>query len=386
LNGKRLLVVRFSGLGDVVLTLPAVRALRRAWPGAHISWMVSKSYAAILEGNPDLDEVIPLNLHSITDRQATLGRRLSAAKRFVGEVWRMRRELRARPFDVVIEFQNLMKCAAFTRMNRKAVRVGFRGGGEPTHWFLHHTPVQKDTTDHAVNNYLRLAHALGGDLTPVEFPIDIPAAATERAAALLADAGVGGDDRVLLVCPFARRDTKLWPRDRMAEACRRIVDVTGARPVCAPGPGDMAEAERLVAAAGDALTLVPGTSLKELCALLQRAACFFGIDGGQMHLAGALGTPVLALFGPTNRKWIGPWGEVAGPFAGTALPRAVAVQPPQPDPTTRKAKRAAWTDTSVTSALTIDDVLDPLTAAYGALLRGEEPMPERPAVPAIARA
>ena len=282
----------------------------------------------------------------------------------------MRRPHRAAPFDVVVEFQNLFKCAAFTRLNRRAVRVGFRGGGEPTHWFLHHTPVQKDTTTHAVAHYLRLAHALGGALEPVEFPIASPEAATTRTVTLLEQAGVGADDRVVLVSPFARRDSKLWPADRMATACRRILDVTGARPASAPAPSDVADAEQIVAQSNGALVLLHGTSLMELCALLRRATCFFGIDGGPMHLAGALGTPVLAIFGPTNRKWIGPWGEVAGLYAGTDLPRAVAVQPPQPDPSTREAKRAAWSDTLATSALQVDDVLDPLFAAYGSLLRG----------------
>ena len=94
-------------------------------------------------------------------------------------------------------------------------------------------------------------------------------------------------------------------------------------------------------------------------------------------IADAFAHEGLAIFGPTNRRWIGPWGEVAGPYPGTSLPRAVVAQPPQPDPATRAAKRAAWTDTSATASLSLDDVCDPLLAAYGPLLRGEVAPPER---------
>lgn len=371
LDGKRILIVRFSGLGDVVLTLPAVAALRRAYPKAHIAWLAADGPAAILRHSPVVDEVIPLKLTSSTDRRSNLFRRFRAARRFVKEYSRMSRRFRTEPFDAVIEFQNLLKCGLFTRLNRSAVRIGFKGGGEPTHWFLHHTPVRKDTGTHATLNYLKLAEACGGIPEPVEFPIDVPADATARMAAALQEAGIGEAERVVLISPFGRRRSKLWGFDRHAEVCRRITAETGARPVCAPAPSDLEDARRIAELSGGALTVLPDTTLEDLLALLQRAAVFFGIDGGPMHLAGALDTPVCALWGPTNRKWIGPWGEIAGNLPDGDIPRAVVVQAMEPpEHTSRKAKRAAWNDTAAMDAISVEMAWEALSNTYGELLSG----------------
>lgn len=369
LNGKRILIVRFSGLGDVVLTLPAVAALKRAYPDAHIAWLVADGPAEVLRHSPVVDEVIPLTLTSSTDRRSNFFRRLRAARRFLKELRRMKRQFRAAPFDAVIEFQNLLKCGLFTRLNRRAVRVGFRGGGEPTHWFLHHTPVAKNTGTHATLNYLKLAAACGGIIDPVEFPIDVPPSATARMGEALRAQRIADGDRVVIISPFGRRRSKLWGFDRHAEVCRRLTAETGARPVCAPAPSDLADARRIAELSGGALTVLPDTTLEDLLALLQRAVCFFGIDGGPMHLAGALDTPVCALWGPTNRKWIGPWGEIAGDFPGSMTPRAVVVQAVEPaEHTSREAKRAAWSDTAAMDAITVDLAWSALHAAYGTLL------------------
>ncbi len=371
LDGKRILIVRFSGLGDVVLTLPAVAALRRAYPNAHIAWLAADGPAAILRHSPIIDEVLPLKLTSSTDRRATFFRKLRAGRRLLKELRRMKRHFRAEPYDVVIEFQNLLKCGLFTRLNTQAVRVGFKGGGEPTHWFLHHTPVDKDTGSHATLNYLKLAQACGGITDPVEFPLTVPADSIEAMGKALREAGIADADRVVLISPFGRRRSKLWGFDRHAEICRRITAQTGARPICAPAPSDLADAQRIAELSGGALTVLPDTTLDDLLALLQRAACFFGIDGGPMHLAGALDTPVCALWGPTNRKWIGPWGEIAGDFPGTTLPRAVVVQAVEPtEHHTRKAKRAAWNDTAAMDAITVEMAWQALHGAYGSLLSG----------------
>jgi len=371
LDGKRILIVRFSGLGDVVLTLPAVAALKRAYPKAHIAWLVADGPAEVLRHSPVVDEVIPLKLTSSTDRRSNFFRRLRAARRFMKELRRMKRQFRGAPFDAVIEFQNLLKCGLFTRLNRNAVRVGFKGGGEPTHWFLHHSPVAKDTGTHATLNYLKLAKACGGITEPVEFPIDVPAAATDRMGAALRGGGIPDDGRVVIISPFGRRRSKLWGFDRHAEICKRITAETGARPVCAPAPSDLTDANRIAELSGGALTVLPETNLEDLLALLQRAVCFFGIDGGPMHLAGALDTPVCALWGPTNRKWIGPWGEIAGDFPGTTLPRATVVQAVEPqEHHTRKAKRAAWNDTAAMDAISVEMAWDALQAAYAGLLSG----------------
>ncbi|MHC5020284.1 MAG: glycosyltransferase family 9 protein [Planctomycetota bacterium] len=371
LDGKRILIVRFSGLGDVVLTLPAVAALRRAYPKAHIAWLAADGPAAILRHCPVVDEVIPLKLTSSTDRRSNLFRRFRAARRFAKEYTRMFWQLRAEPFDAVIEFQNLLKCGLFTRLNRRAVRIGFKGGGEPTHWFLHHTPVRKDTGSHATLNYLQLAAACGGVTEPVEFPIAVPADAVARMAGALQGAGIAENDRVVLISPFGRRRSKLWGFDRHAEICKRITAETGARPICAPAPSDLDDARRIAELSGGALAVLPDTTLEDLLALLQRADCFFGIDGGPMHLAGALDTPVCALWGPTNRRWIGPWGEIAGALPGTQLPRAVVVQAMElAAHTSRKAKRAAWTDTAAMDAISVDMAWEALVGAYGSLLSG----------------
>ncbi len=381
LDGKRILVVRLSGLGDVVLTLPAVRALRRAFPRAHIAWLVAESCREALEGNPDLDEVIPVRLTSLTDRSATLSRRLSAARDFALEWCRMAAALRRGRYDIVVEFQNLLKCAAFTALNRRATRVGFHGGGEGTHLLLTRAPVRKDVADHSVVNYLRLAESLGAAAGPVEFPVAVPPEAVRAAGDLLARAGIVEGDRLVLLSPFARRETKLWDLDRFAEVAATMARTYGVRVVCAPGPADMPAAEAL--AARSPVALARGASLKVLCALLRRSTLFVGVDGGPMHLAGAVGTPVLAIYGPTMIRWIGPWGTAGVSPAGEGT-SAVAVHIQDRLPCA-PCHRRVCDHHSCMRGLPTSLVLTALERHFGRLLRGEvAPPPRPPAMPARA--
>ncbi|MCI0342079.1 MAG: glycosyltransferase family 9 protein [Planctomycetales bacterium] len=379
LDGKRILVVRLSGLGDVVLTLPAVRALRRAYPRAHIAWLVADSCREALDGNPDLDEVLPVRLTSLTDRSATLSRRLAATRDFALEWCRMAAALRRGRYDVVVEFQNLLKCAAFTALNRRALRVGFRGGGEGTHLFLSRAPVRKDVADHSVTNYLRLAEALGAKAEPVEFPVAVPPEAERAAEEILGRAGVVARDRVVLLSPFARRETKLWDLGRFSEVAATLARTYGVRVLCAPGPADMPAAEALASRAP--VALARGASLKVLCALLRRSTLFLGVDGGPMHLAGAVGTPVLAIYGPTMMRWIGPWGSAGGSPAASGVPSAVAVHIQDRLPCA-PCHRRVCDHHSCMRGLPASLVLAAAERHFGGLLRGEvAPPPRPPAMP-----
>jgi len=291
---QRLLIVKPSSLGDVVHALPALAALRRRFPWSKLAWLVKREWAAVLEGNPDLDDVLAVDLSA---------RGWPAAIRAV-------REGR---FDLVVDLQGLLRSAVLGWASGSAVRVGFANGREGSPWFYTHRVSVPDASMHAVDRYLLLAQFLGAEPEtpgPSAFCLPRDPAADARVEALLAAAGVRAGTMLVALNPSARWATKQWPAESFAAAGDWLQRHGGVR-VAVVGSGT----ER---SAGDAvircmqtapLDLVGKTSMKELIALLRRLRAFITNDSGPMHLAAAVGTPVIALFGPTDPARTGPYGE-----------------------------------------------------------------------------
>jgi len=289
---RRLLIVKPSSLGDVVHALPTLSALRRRFPSAKLSWLVKREWADVLEGNPDLDEVLSVDL-SVKGWPAAI------------------RAVRAGRFDLVVDLQGLLRSAVLGWASGSPARVGFANGREGSPWcYTHRVPVP-DASIHAVDRCLLIARFLGAEPEkpgPSAFHLPQESAAEARVEALLAAAGVQAGTMLVALNPSARWTTKQWPAESFA-AVGDWLQQQGARVVVIGGREERPVGEAVMRAMhGAPIDLAGKTTMKELIALLRRLRVFITNDSGPMHLAAAVGTPVIALFGPTDPARTGPYG------------------------------------------------------------------------------
>ncbi len=283
----RVLIIKPSAIGDVVHALPVLNLIRRRWPTAHVSWLVTPACAGLIEGHPQLDEVVPF------DR-----------KRF-GRAWRnpaaaaalaaFHADLRRRQFDLVIDLQGLFRSGWLGFSTGAKVRVGTSTDREFGWAFHTHVAPVGGRERHAVDRYLALAEHLGLGSGPVEFIFPTDDADRAAVAPLLP----AGPFAVLV--PTTNWATKRWPAERLAELVRPLRDRFGLASVVAGVPGSPV--------VPGAIDLSGRTTLRQLTAVLERASLVIAPDTGPMHIAAALGRPLVTVFGPTDPARTGPYGR-----------------------------------------------------------------------------
>jgi len=289
---RRILLIKPSSLGDVVHALPAAAALKRRFPGASLTWLVKTQWAGVLEGSSALDNILAVDL--------SLGG-------WPGAI----RAVRAGGFDLVVDLQGLFRSAVLGWFSSARVRVGFANGREGSPWFYTQRVAVDDAAMHAVNRYLRIPQALGGiseSREALEFPLALDGAADERVGKMLLSAGIMPRSPLVVINAGARWVTKRWPTAAFAEVSDQL-QKEGARVAVIGSAGEYHPAGTMMGhMKTPAVDLVGKTTIKELIALLRRARLLITNDSGPMHLAAALGTPVVALFGPTDPSRTGPYG------------------------------------------------------------------------------
>jgi len=289
---KKILVVRLSSLGDIVHSLPGVAAVRAVAPGAEIHWLVARVWAPVLAGCPVADRLIYF------DR--------GQARSMVRSV----RELRAAGYDTAVDFQGLYKSAMLTLFSGAARRVGFHhlSAREPGASIFYNDRVHAGGP-HRVQKNLSLAERLGAprDAEP-QFPFRVNAAAEQSVRERLAACGI---DNYWVALPGGGWAGKLWPAERCGALCREVERRLGLRALIIGGAGEQSLAEAAIGAAASAAPIRFPTTLPELMAVLARARFVVGGDTGPVHLAAALGAPVVGLYGPTDPAQTGPYTKEA---------------------------------------------------------------------------
>jgi lipopolysaccharide heptosyltransferase I len=298
----RVAVVKLSSIGDVVHALPVAVALARPPIAARVTWVAEAREAAILAGHPAVDDVI------VADTRGW--RRERPGLPAMREAFAVARRLRREAFDVALDLQGLMKSAMLTALTRAPRRIGFAAGWSrewPATLLTNERVRPPAGARHVVDQYLALARPLGIEATRVEFGLPADAAADARADELLTGAGIKPRDRLVLVNPGAGRPDKRWPVERFRDLAQRLADEAGARVLALWGPGEEGDARAIVGATTGAL-LAPPTTLRDLTALARRARLVIAGDTGPLHIAAAVGTPCLGLYGPTPGVRNGPYG------------------------------------------------------------------------------
>lgn len=291
-DAPRILITRLSAIGDCILTMPLVAALRRALPEAFIAWAVERAAAPLVEQHAAVDHVI------------RVPKRVCGQPR---ELWRLGRELRAFKFDIALDPQALSKSSIVAWLSGAPRRISFRGpvGRELAPWLASELVASRQP--HVVDRYLELLQPLG--IAPSEVRFDVPhSAAAERALApLLSQPRLSAGFAV--INPGAGWPTKLWPADRLGQIARRLGEQANLPSVVVwAGEQEKQLAEQIVAAAPGHALLAPPTSLLELAVVLRKARMFVGSDTGPLHLAAAVGTRCVGIYGPTRPEECGPYG------------------------------------------------------------------------------
>jgi len=288
---RHILLIKPSSLGDIVHAMPTCAAIRQAYPKARLTWLVKREWAGIVERIDGVDRVWPVE---------------STATGWLSQV----SPLRAERFDLVMDLQGLFRSAAIGRLSGSPLLVGFANGREGSPWFYSRRVPVPQLEMHAVDRYLLLAKAVGAEEsgTP-EFRFRIPKTDHDEVDLLLSRSGVTPGSVWVAMNVSARWPTKRWPAESFAEVADRLQQDGFGAVVIIGGPEERADVATVSAMMKTpAIDLTGATTVGLLPALLSKASMLITNDSGPMHIAAAVGTRVVALFGPTSAVRTGPYG------------------------------------------------------------------------------
>jgi len=290
---NRFLIVRLGSLGDVVHGIPVAAALRHEYPASRIDWMVDPRYVELLNLVVGLDRRIGVDPRAI--------RRGEARRRFRQTL----RELRDTGYDAAIDLQGLLKSAMLARSIRAHQTIGFprRHLREPLARLFYTDAPDPGLATHVIYKNLALLAPLHVTDLRVRFPLEIPRTATTTQI-------IHRFERreYALVNPGAAWPNKRWPPANFGAVAAAIEREFGWRSLVLWGPGEQELAHEVVAQSGGAAEISPPTTITDLVGLARGARLMISGDTGPLHIAGAVSTPIVALYGPTRPDRNGPWG------------------------------------------------------------------------------
>lgn len=303
---EKVLIIKPSALGDVVTAMPVLRALKRTFPAAHVSWLVSTACSPLLECDADLDEIVPF-------QRRRLGRAWHSADAARALMDLLRRLRRAR-YDWVIDMQGLFRSGFFARVTGAAVRAGFATAREGA--WLFYTHRLRPGCVHTVDRNIELAAMLGLDARREDMTLSVAAEGRSFAGGFRSRPEVADKPLVALV-PSTRWRTKMYP-PRHWRALAGLLGGSAAVAVLGVRE-DAALCESIAAAGGPAAFNLAGlTSIPEMVGLIAAADGVVCCDSAAMHIAQAVGTEVVALIGPTRPERTGPLLE--GQYIAASVP------------------------------------------------------------------
>jgi len=296
---ERVLIVRLGALGDAVHAIPVAAALRRAYPKAEIHWLVSARHRELLDLVTCLDRIIAVN-----DRAGAQG-----GVSLVGAISALRRV----QYDAVLDLQGLVKSAVLARLSGSRRVVGFtrRYAREPLARLFYTEEYDpggaglyaRTEFRHVVHLNLGMLERLGVQAGPLEFPI------AEVTSPVADEIRLRTGGRYALLNPGAAWPNKRWPPPRFAGLSQVLARQMGLSAVVLWGPGEREIAEEIVDRSAGAAILSPRTTIADLVALARGATVMVSGDTGPTHLAAAVGTPIVGIYGPTRPQRNGPWSS-----------------------------------------------------------------------------
>lgn len=292
---SRILIVKPSSMGDIATALPLLCDIKAHLPAGRVDWVIQPQFADLIRGHDAIDRVIMFDRAAVSRcwRSADGWR---AFKAFYGE-------LRVYEYDLAIDAQGLLRSSLITRASGARQRVGFADAREyADRFYTHKVDIDRDG-ELAVVRMRHLFSPVAPSGNKAEFRVPVQAASRERMAGLL-PAGC----RVATVIPGARWAAKRWSEEGFSAIARRLEDC-GCKVVVTGSAAERRLCGQVAGACRDALNLAGG-SLADMIALLAVTGILVGNDSGPLHVAAALGTPLVGLYGPTDPASVGPYGQM----------------------------------------------------------------------------
>jgi lipopolysaccharide heptosyltransferase I len=288
-RSPKFLLVRLGSLGDVIHAIPAAAALRTQYPDAQIDWLVDPRYTTVLELVEGLNDAIPVD-----------------PRKSVGQLLRTIGRLRRARYDTVVDLQGLLKSAVLARSVGAKRVIGLPRDHlrEPAARFFYSETPDPGREPHVIHKNLALMRALGVEDLRVTFPLRPTRTVTGDTVA----AGFGAEGYAL-INPGAAWPNKRWAPERFGALAAEIRERVGVRSLVLWGPGEEGIASLVVSSSRGAAELSPRTNIIDIFAIARRAKLMVSGDTGPLHIAAAVGTPVVALFGPTFSERNGPWAS-----------------------------------------------------------------------------
>lgn len=287
----RFLICRLSAVGDTVHTMPLAHLIKQRWPDAFVAWAVEKGPAPLVQSCAAINETVVVPKGFLKSP---------------GQLAQVRRRLRALKIDIALDPQSLTKSAVLAWLSGAKRRIGFARpiGRELAPW-LHSTLVKPEET-HVVRRYLEVLKPLGICANEHDVICDLSHDDVSDSTIRRYLAAVLPNQEYVVINPGAGWDSKVWPAERYAAVAKelRLPSV-----VVWAGDKERAWAQQIVADSERKAYLAPETSLLELIALCRQARLFIGSDTGPLHIAAAVGTPCVAMYGPTRPEVCGPYGS-----------------------------------------------------------------------------
>jgi ADP-heptose:LPS heptosyltransferase len=337
---QRFLVLRLGSLGDIVHSFPAVASLRDSFPSSEIIWLTHPRWNALVRSSGLATEVWNVDSRDLGSVRAVIKRIVS------------------RKPDTSIDYQGLWKAALLPFLARVPQRIGFssqtiREFGVP----ILYTERVECTTTHIADQNTELSLRAGARNPCCSVTLRVCSSEESDVAKELRQHNV---DRYIVLSPGGGWRSKCWPAERFGSLCQKIRDVLGLRCVINYGPGEEGLAEAVRAASGAAEPVLYDDTLGKLMALLRNAVCIVGGDTGPLHLAIALGTRAVALYGPTDPARNGPYHCGATPLTDRGLDIVLRAKG-----ASTSHKRVDQTDPSML-AIQVDEVFDAVCRRIGA--------------------
>lgn len=324
MTSGRVLIVRVGAMGDVLHALPAVAALRRQRPELEIDWVVDPRWAPLLVSSEGNAPVVTRALLAET----RLWSRRPFSRATLRSILTLRRTLGEAPYDAVVDLQGTLRSAVLARMGRSPIHAGFADPRERAARWSYNRRLRRNGIHVVEQECALLGEALGLSLPPADAELPRDAMAADRIAQRLTV--VGSPQRLALLVPTAGWGAKQWPAQRFAVLARALTAEGWTVLINTASSADAAT-KQILTEAGPGVHAMPCT-VAELVEVVRRCGVVVGGDTGPVHLAAALRTPVVALFGPTDPARNGPWGTgsrtvLRSPDSVTSYKRTV-----NPDP------------------------------------------------------
>ncbi|MEN8190609.1 MAG: glycosyltransferase family 9 protein [Thermodesulfobacteriota bacterium] len=302
-DNQRILIIKQSSLGDIVHTLPLVHAIKRSWPDSFIGWVVQKGFSPMVENDSAVDRVHTVEIPSTSEPGAEKGVYGRALDATLATIKKLRQTFKDAPYDLVLDLHASFRSGLIGHCNSSGTHIGFSDAKEFNTRFQDQLIEVGDQPVHAQDKNLLFADFLELQVTEEDFYYETTDLDEEAVDQYLGN----GSANLIYFNPVGRWQSKFWPPENWAALADRFQE-NGYRVVLAGSPQD----RETLTSIGDKMNSQPlisggSLSLTQSAALIKRSALYVGVDSGPMHIAALAGTPVAALFGPTDPRLVGPY-------------------------------------------------------------------------------